>query len=502
MKRNIIIGLCTLITLQTSGQIELPKFFGSNMVLQRDEPIRIWGKSNPGETISVTFYKEIKRTTVAVDSTWQVEFAEKSACFEPHTISISSENDRVLLKNVLVGDVWLLSGQSNMEWPLGSEMHFDEEKNEFPNEELRFFNTHYVGKGIYGEKYSRKELDQLSTQQFYTGNWEVGGLPQVKEVSAVGYYFGKAIAQKVDVPVGLINLAIGGAPIETFVSIEALQSDPEFRKKIKGNWLNNDTLPEWVRERGKQNVGGVSEHSDNLGPNHAYKPGFAYTSGIPFLSKFGIKGILWYQGESNAQERERLEEYPQLQSLLVRDYRKQWKKPELPFYWVQLSSIDTANYRSQFWPEFRDMQRLLLNNISHGGMAVTSDIGARNDVHPRNKKDVGYRLARWALADIYGVPILKSGPLPVSAKYLDDKVVISFKYVGNGLKTGDETDLEGFSLDGKTPVPAEIIGSTVVIRVCKKPEYIFYGWQPYSLGNLVNNENLPASTFRIEVEEY
>ena len=500
MKRIFFISVFILVTLKTSGQIELPKFFGSNMVLQREQPIKIWGKCKPGEEITVIFSSQMKKTRVAMDSTWHVEFPKKEASFVPRKMSIYSKEDSIILNNILIGDVWLLSGQSNMEWPLSQEMHFNEEKNQLVGSTLRFFDTKFIGKGVYAEKYSEAALTRLTSKTFYSGEWETGEMPPIKNLSAVGYYFAKEIINKVDIPIGLINMAIGGAPIETFISIETLEKHPEFKKKVEGNWLYNDSLPVWIRERGQQNVEDIAIHSDSLGPNHSYKPGFAYASSIPVLSRIPVKGILWYQGESNAQEKARVIEYPELQKLMVEDYRKQWGNPKLPFYWVQLSSIDSSNYQSQYWPEFRDRQRLLLKSINTSGMAVSSDVGAKNDVHPRNKRAVGIRLARWALNDIYNIKNLKSGPLPVKAKYANNKVVISFKYVGDSLKTTNNEELAGFSLNGKEFVPAQIENNQVVIFPGNKPDSVYYGWDPYSKGNLINSENLPASTFRIKVE--
>lgn len=170
-------------------------------------------------------------------------------------------------------------------------------------------------------------------------------------MSAVAYYFAKAIVEKENIPVGIINLSIGGAPIETFISKEALRRNEKFASKVSGNWLENESLPEWIRQRGKENVGNnANGFKDDLGLNHAYKPGFAYACGIEPLLAFSIKGIIWYQGESNSLEKEKVEEYRALLHLMIGDYRIKWKQPDMPFYWVQLSSIDTANYQSKLWP--------------------------------------------------------------------------------------------------------------------------------------------------------
>src|SRR5690606_12287937 len=240
------------------------------------------------------------------------------------------------------------------------------------------------------------------------------------------------------------NLSIGGAPLESFINKETLLSHPVFKTKAIGNWLENEDLPVWIRERGKQNLAGNSD--ENL--NHAYKPGFAYQSGIAPIIQFPVAGILWYQGESNAQEIERVLEYKDLQKLMVDDYRKEWNSPELPFYYVQLSSIDTLQYRSHYWPEFRNEQRIFLYETKNTGMAVSSDVGNKNDVHPADKKTIAERLAKWAKYDYYGNRnILPSGPLPVEAMFSGEKIIIKFEYTGSGLKTAGMESLRGFSID-------------------------------------------------------
>ncbi|UZH56733.1 sialate O-acetylesterase [Salinimicrobium tongyeongense] len=488
---------------QQSGtaQIVMPKIFSDNMVLQRDEPLMIWGKYLPGETVQVKFSSLIEEVEVQLDSSWQVYFPAHAASSSPQLLSIYTKSDSLEYSNVLIGDVWLLAGQSNMEWSLGQEEHFESEKEQLAGPQLRFYNPQYVGKGIYAQKYNEEALEKLQSTAFFEGSWEESGMPHVAKLSAIGYYFGKEILQHENIPVGLINLSIGGAPIEAFISEETLEKDQRFYKKVSGNWLDNDELPVWIRERGGQNVGGIAVHVGKTGPNHAYKPGFIYESGIKPILNMPIKGVLWYQGESNAQEIARVFEYPQLQKLLIKDYRKKWKQETLPFYWVQLSSIDTLNYRSQYWPLFRNLQRLLLEEVNYGGMAVSSDVGAENDVHPRNKKVVGERLARWALHQDYDRNIEVSGPLPIDAKYSAGKIKITFEHTADGLMTLNGEMVKGFSLNGKHPVPATIEGSKIIIQTSQKPETVYYGWQPYSTGNLMNSEESPTSTFQITVDD-
>ncbi|MFD0799190.1 sialate O-acetylesterase [Maribacter chungangensis] len=483
------------------GQLSVAKNFTDNMVLQRNEPIPIWGHGFPNTVIRIQFGSEIKSVTVKKDATWSVLLKKRRGNSNPQSISITNQREKIILKNILLGDVWLCIGQSNMEWPLAKELHFKEEVRNIMNPMLRFYNPSYAGKGIYNTVFSDSVIAGLNPLDFYKGTWKMSDTLTAPKMSAVGYYFGKNIQKEEKVPIGLINLAIGGAPLETFLRRGAFKESELFFSKARGNWLTNDELPVWIRERGNQNIGSITlAHKDRLGPNHAFKPGFAYESGIAPWTKVPIKGILWYQGESNAQELERVNEYASLQKLMVGDYRKQWKQPKLPFYWVQLSSIDTIRYKSHYWPRFRNEQRQLLNVIKYSGMAVSSDVGARNDVHPTNKKVIGYRLAQWALNQTYGKKNTPSGPLPRRVRYRNGKVSVDFHYAKKGLQTTGKEELKGFSLDGKHPVTAKITGNRVAIKSDVKPKFLYYAWQPYSLGNLENKEGLPASTFKVAID--
>ncbi|MCB0775849.1 MAG: hypothetical protein KDB99_05940 [Chitinophagaceae bacterium] len=485
-----------------AAQLRVAPVFSDNMVLQRDKPVHFWGKGIPGKTITISFAKSIKKVTVKIDSSWSVYFNKQVANTKPQSVIIRSSEEKIELKNILIGDIWICSGQSNMEWTMQREMHWKEEKN-FANQPLvRFTNPPFAGKYVYGVAYADSLNRRLTKDSFYLWNgWKVCDSSTIKTMSAVAYYFAKSIVSNKNIPVGLINLSVGGAPLESFISRDVLQSNKEFAGRFTGNWLQNNNTPYWARERGQQNVGSnPNAIGDDMGPNHAYKPGFAYEAGIVPLRSMPVMGILFYQGESNSQEIQRVNEYAALSKLMIDDYRKQWGQTTLPFYFVQLSSIDTAKYKSHFWPKFRDEQRKMLQLIPHSGMAVCSDIGSKNDVHPTNKKDVGERLARWALNKTYHQNIVPSGPLPVNAKYVNGKIIISFQYIAKGLKTSDGNPLRGFSIDGKNDAEAILGDSGIIIPVNTKPQFIYYGWKPFSDGNLVNSENLPASTFKISVK--
>jgi sialate O-acetylesterase len=484
-----------------TAQLQLAKIFSDNMVLQRNQTIKIWGKARPNELVTVSFANEKHNVLVKYDSNWTVTFKQQKANAQPQSILISGSIEKIEIKNILIGDVWLCTGQSNMEWPMVKEMHYKEEVANSRQPLIRLYNPTYAGKNTFNVSFTDSIIQNLTAEKFYKGKWQTCDSNSFKTMSAVAYYFGKKIVHSTNVPVGLINLSIGGAPLETFISADALKKNEQFSDKLNGDWLTNDALPVWIRERGRQNVGDLPNvPKDEYGNNHSFKPGFAFESGIAPLTNFPIKGIIFYQGESNAQEIERANEYAALSKLMIDDYRTKWRLPQLPFYFVQLSSIDTLKYKGQLWPAFRDEQRKMLQQIPNSGMAVSSDVGKKDDVHPTNKKVVGERLARWALNKTYGQHIVPSGPLPVNAKYINGKALIGFQYLSQGLKISDGDTLHGFSIDGKNEIEAVLSKGSVLISTKTKPDFVYYGWKSFSDGNLVNSENLPASTFKIRVQ--
>lgn len=488
------------IPLVAVSQLQLAGIFSDHMVLQREQPVHFWGTGIPGEKVLISFSNDKKEVIVKTDSSWSIYFKKQKANTVPQSIQILSNNENIELKNVLIGDIWICSGQSNMEWPMFKEMHFKDETKNTNQPLIRFYNPSPAARNVYGVAYTDSLNKRLNAKDFYQDvDWQICDSNTIKSMSAVGYYFAKNITASERIPIGLINFSIGGAPIETFISRETLQNSDYFKEKVNGNWLKNEHLPEWIRERGQQNVGDNKKgYGDDLGLNHAYKPGFAYASGIEPILLMPVKGILWYQGESNSLELARVNEYKDLLHLMINDYREKWNQPKMPFYWVQLSSIDTTNYQSQYWPQFRDEQRKLLNEVNDGGMAVSSDIGSKNDVHPADKKTVGERLAKWALNKTYNRNVVPSGPLPLDAKYENGKIVVTFQYTADGLQTADGKKLRGFSTDGKTETEAFIQYNTIVIDSKEKPDYIYYGWKPFTDANLVNSALLPASTFKLK----
>lgn len=475
------------------GGLQLPALFTNNMVLQRDNPIPFWGIANPGTKISVRFDNETLSTTAYYDGTWKITFPPKKVDGKQHTIIISNEKSKIVLSNAVLGDVWLCSGQSNMEFKLRQSATGKEDIPLSANSNLRFFDRkgHF---GFPGSAYTQQQLTELNELQFFDKNtsWTESNPATSAQFSSVGYYFGKMLQDSLNIPIGLIANAVGGSPTESWIDRKTLEHHPRLVDMLY-NWSRNDYIHPWVRERARQNL----ETAENPLQRHPYHPAYLYESGTQDLTDFPIAGVIWYQGESNAHN---VELHEVTFTTLVKSWRKAWNTPDLPFYYVQLSSMETGR---ETWGHFRDSQRRLLSVIPHSGMAVSSDFGNRTDVHPIEKKPVGERLARWALADTYNFRIVKSGPLFKNATFANGKAVVTFTYAVR-LKTSDDEAVKSVELAGDDkifyPANARIIGNVLEATSDKvpRPVYVRYGWASFSEGNLVNETDLPASTFSSE----
>lgn len=487
--------------------VALDPLIGDHMVLQRDQPIVLRGTAEPGESVSVFLGSE--QVAIRADTTgnWEARLRPRTASKTPVALRAKAASGEAKAEDVLVGDVWICAGQSNMEFAVGREQKanvMEAAKHWSATPLLRLRNHSFPG------QYSSRaipaaDLARLKPGTFFSGNWETCTDKSTKAFSAVGWWFGLKLQQATGVPIGLVNWSIGGAPIETFIRREAFTGAPELEAKLMGVWTENPAIDEWVRTRAKAHFGKAKEPRDALGIEHFYKPGFAWAAGPGRATWMPVRGWLWYQGESNSLSESGTREYPMLLKAMVADWRAQWKLPEAPFLWVQLSSIDTAKYKSAQWPLFRDQQRRLLTEIPNSGMAVCSDLGAKDDVHPRDKRPVGERLARWALNTTYGQRnVVPSGPLAASASAQGAKVTVRFNFA-RGLKASDGTpvrEIEVAGADGAfVTATATTQGETLVVTSpVAQPKAVRYGWVPWSQGNLVNGEGLPASTFALEIK--
>ncbi len=475
------------------GGLKLPAIFTNNMVLQRNTPIPFWGIANPGTEVTIRFNNKTLSTATKRDGTWQITFPQEQVSEKKHTINITNEKSKITLENVVIGDVWLCSGQSNMEFQLKHAATSNADIPHSENTNLRLFDQ----KGRFGfpkSPYSTEQLNDLNQLKYFTDNvsWESSNSTTSANFSAVGYYFGKMLQDSLQIPIGLICNAVGGSTTESWIDRYTLEHHDRLVDMLS-NWSKNDYIQPWVRERTGQNL----ENAENPLQRHPYHPTYLYETSIADLTNFPIAGVIWYQGESNAHN---VELHEITFTTLVESWRKNWNNPELPFYYVQLSSMEVGR---ETWGHFRDSQRRLLSVIPHSGMAVSSDVGHRTDVHPIDKKPVGERLARWALADTYNFNIEKSGPLFKNANFAKGKATIYFTNAEK-LNTADGKAVNSVELAGADkvyyPAKAQIIGNTLEAKSDQvpNPRYVRYGWASFSEGNLVNEVGLPASTFTSE----
>ena len=470
------------------GGLQMPELYTDNMVLQHGRPLAIQGKANAGEKVTVCIDKQKLQAVTGIDGKWVVHVQALKAG-GPYTLTVSAGKQRLVYKNVLAGEVWLCSGQSNMEFYLNWSATAGQDVPQAANNNIRLYDMKARWRTDAVE-WNVSVLDSLNHLQYYKDTqWAVCSPETAGNFSAVAYYFGKKLQDSLQVPVGLICNAIGGSPTEAWIDRSTLES--RFPAILR-NWKQNDFIQDWVRGRAALNV----KKSTNKLQRHPYEPCYLYESGIRPLEQFPVKGFIWYQGESNAHNQEAHEK---LFRLLVESWRKNWGDAELPFYFVQLSSIDRPS-----WTWFRDSQRRLMTEISHTGMVVSSDRGDSLDVHPKQKKEVGERLAAWALNKTYGYKnVIPSGPLYKSVVLEGAAAYISFDYA-DGLSTSDGNPVCTFEVAGDDGLfyPAQAVVELGKIKVwsdqVKKPKTVRYGWQPFTRANLVNSAGLPASTFRTE----
>lgn len=469
------------------GGLQMPIIYSDNMVLQRNTPLKIQGVANANEKVTVNIGKQKISTKTKADGTWDVTLNPLTNK-GPYTLTISTQNKTLSYKNVLAGEVWLCSGQSNMAFLLSGDADFKAHKKDYTaNENLRFFNMQPRWE-TYPIEWTKSALDSINRLEYYsTKGWESFKPNMADEVSAVAYYFGKMLSDSLDVPVGLICNAVGGSTLESWVERSSLE---EHMPEILTDWTNNDFIQEWARGRAKLNM----KQSENSEQRHPYQPSYLFEAGILPLKSYPIQGVIWYQGESNAHN---IEAYNRLFSQFVASWRKQWNNDELPIHYVQLSSLNRPS-----WPSFRENQRSLMNKYDDIYMTVSSDRGDSLDVHPTFKKDIGERLAFSALNKTYNkTNITPSGPLFKDATFRKNDVVLSFLYDEN-MHPATGNELIGFEVaevDGLYyPAEAKVENGQIIVYSdkVKHPKFVRYAWQPYTRANVVNHANLPMSTFK------
>ena len=512
MRRAGFIFCVVFVLLQVvpvAGDVKLPSIINENMVLQQKESIPIWGWADSGEAVSVkaSWQKDAVTTKAGDDGKWKVNVKTPTAG-GPYTVTIKG-NNTISLGNVMIGEVWLCSGQSNMQMAM---IYLDFWCKGTLNYEQEIAAADYPGIRLF--TVTRVVADK--PQEDCEGSWQECSPQTVPMFSAPAYFFGREIHKKLNVPVGLIHSSWGGTPAESWTRREVLESDVDFvpilenfRKAVENYpdaMKNYETvvLKNWEKDVEKAKAQGLEppyRPGPPVGPGHCWTPSGLYNAMIAPLIPFKLQGAIWYQGESNAG---RAYQYRKLFPAMIKNWRDDWNQGAFSFYYVQIAPWPYGDPESSMASELREAQLMTLS-LPNTGMAVTTDlVDDLSDIHPRNKQDVGKRLALWALAKTYGQKdVVCSGPLYKSMKIEDDKIRLSFDYVGGGLvaKDGQLTDFT-IAGDDKNFVKAQAVidGDTIVVSSDKvaKPVAVRFGWTNAAMPNFFNKEGLPASPFRTD----
>jgi sialate O-acetylesterase len=459
-----------LLNLSLSAEVRLPKILGSHMVLQRNQEIKIWGWADKGEKIVVEFNNIEKETRADSQGDWILTFPAMKAG-GPHDMYIQGKN-LIEVENILIGDVWVCSGQSNMRWSI----------EELPTVESDTAEARYSGIRLF-------RVPQVASKQpehdIPSGEWQECTPENILPFSAVGYFFGREIHSQLRVPIGLLSSNRGGTNVETWTSAEAIA-------RVEG-------FSEWV-----DNIASLDTTSEELKPNSA--PALLFNGMIHPILNFNVNGVIWYQGERNANAG-RSYQYRELFPLMINDWRKRWEQPDLPFLFVQLANFrEPPEYPEESsWAELREAQLMALK-LPQTGMAVTIDIGEEGTIHPKNKLDVGKRLALAALKIAYDKDIVYSGPIYKEMQIEGRDAILSFDHIGSGLMVRDKYGyVKGMAIAGPDKVfhwaKASVNDNKVIVHNDKvdKPIAVRYGWaQNPDDVNLYNQEGLPASPFRTD----
>jgi sialate O-acetylesterase len=517
-------GLAALVAPAARADVKLHPLFTDHAVLQRGMPVPVWGTADPGEDVSValemrrdgqtTARTSAVKATADSDGRWMVKLPEQQAG-GPYELTVRGKNT-ITLKDILVGEVWVCSGQSNMEWPLRASYAADKAIAAATNPMLRLFT---VPKATAGEP-----------QKAVKAEWKECTPDTVPGFTAVGYFFGRDLQKALNVPVGLIHTSWGGTPAQAWTSKEALNAEPSLKyyHEQLAQALKNYrpavaqaqyevAVAENQLAQAKHKLAVAKARADGQpepkaptvrppqrpqSPDKSQNsPSTLYNAMIAPLLPYAVKGAIWYQGESNAGK---AYEYRTLFAAMIRDWRQHWGH-DLPFLCVQLAPFTkiVPEPTDSNWAELREAQLLATKTLPKVGMAVITDVGEENDIHPKKKEPVGARLALLARKIAYGEAIVAMGPVYKSMKVEGNRAVLSFDKVGAGLECrGDK--LAGFTIAGADQkfhtAEAEIRGDTVVVHspAVEKPVAVRFGWANYPVVNLWNKDGLPATPFRTD----
>jgi sialate O-acetylesterase len=488
--------------LPAHAELKLPAMFTDHAVLQREMPVPVWGTADPGEDVHVVIAGQTHKTNADDKGDWSVTLKPLSVG-EPLKLVVESGKDRLEVKDILVGEVWLCSGQSNMEWPLSLSTNSDLEISAANRPQIRLVRV--------------KEPGSQTPVEDFKGKWEVCTPESAKGFSAVGYFFGRELNDQLGVPIGLIDDSWGGSACEAWISRDELEGKPMYDALVK-KWdedVKNFDEAKWkaemavwqkkadeARKEGKPAPPNRPRFDSPAGSNH--RPANLYHGRLEPVMPYAIRGAIWYQGESNAG---RAYQYREMFPLMIKSWRDDWKQGDFPFYFVQLADFMAEKPESgdSAWAELREAQTMTQDKLPNTGQAVIIDIGEGADIHPMNKVEVGRRLARWALARDYGKKVVCESPRYESMEAKGDKIVLEFKDVGGGLRTVDDAAARGFAIagddkkwhwaDAKILPPDQIEVSS---KEVKAPVAVRYAWADNPVCNVYNTTLLPLTPFRTD----
>lgn len=524
MKRSLIL-LSLLAAGFVHADVKLPAVFTDHLVLQRGKAVAVWGSAEAGEEVSVTFAGQTKKATADKEGAWKVALDKLEASAEPRELKVKGKNE-IVLKDVLVGEVWVCSGQSNMQWTVTSSINPEKEVAEANYPTIRLFTVPRVP-----ENEPQKDIKPV---QGYPVGWQVCSPQTVGGFSAVGYFFGRELNKTLNVPVGLINTSWGGTRAEAWTSKPALDAVPTC-KAIGEGWVEFLKTYDPVKARAAHEAAAKVQldkiakiKEDNAKPGarpqpvpqaprpfedmskSQHRPAVLFNGMIAPIVPYTAKGAIWYQGESN---QKRAVQYQTLMPTLIGDWRKQWGDKDLSFYIVQLAGFGNGKAApaplgaDDTWAELQWAQFATAAKTPKSGLAVTNDIGEEKDIHPKNKQEVGRRLALQALVKDYKqAGILSGGPVFAGGDTMGNKYVINFSN-GAGLKSRDGGELKGFIICGADkvwkPAKAKVFAGRPQVHVwndeIKSPAGVRYAWTSWCPeANLVNKDGLPASCFRTD----
>lgn len=490
----LLIILCFCLTAQ--AEVRLPNVFGDHMVLQREQANPVWGTANAGESITVAMAGQLHSTVADARGRWQIEL-EPLQAGGPHTLRVEGANTLVF-EDVLVGEVWFCSGQSNMQWSIRQSNNAEVEMATANNPQIRLLTIDRNGTQI--------------PQDDFEGEWALATSDSVAGFSAVGFLFGKRLQSALGVPIGLIDNSWGGSAAEAWVPREVLEAEEIYDDYIQ-SWDKKSA--EYSDELHAEKVAEFEEWVAAGRPNPRlrwprdprsgqHRPANIYNGMVHPLIGYGIRGVIWYQGESNSG---RAENYRELFPLLITTWRDLWGQGDFPFYWVQLADFreEADEPGEDAWAELREAQTMTLS-LPNTGEAVIIDVGEGRDIHPRDKQTVAHRLVRHALAKDYGFDIASESPRFASMKVDADVVTLSFDHVSEGgLYAFDTEEVKGFAIageDGKFVWADAVIVGKNKVRVSSEsvpdPVAVRYAWASNPVANLQDRNGLPVTPFRTD----